>query len=120
MHHRGKRGDPVRQVPGLSDRRVRRRREVKSAVGFPPIPSSPSCVLANQCFRSPRLNEAPVFGYSKDVGSKTTLRITYPEGAIQKPEGYEKDSLFVFSAFKPLDFKWLKQMVFKEKLVRIV
>ncbi|KAM9845381.1 LOW QUALITY PROTEIN: ST3 beta-galactoside alpha-2,3-sialyltransferase 3b [Aulostomus maculatus] len=63
-----------------------------------------------------RLNEAPVTGYGKDVGTKTTLRITYPEGAIQKPENYEKDSLFVFSAFKPLDFKWLRQMVFKEKL----
>ncbi|XP_073704902.1 ST3 beta-galactoside alpha-2,3-sialyltransferase 3b isoform X1 [Garra rufa] len=63
-----------------------------------------------------RLNEAPVTGYSRDVGTKTTLRITYPEGAIQKPERYEKDSLFVFSAFKPLDFKWLRQMVFREKL----
>ncbi|XP_034038292.1 ST3 beta-galactoside alpha-2,3-sialyltransferase 3b isoform X1 [Thalassophryne amazonica] len=63
-----------------------------------------------------RLNEAPVSGYGKDVGTKTTMRITYPEGAIQKPENYEKDSLFVFSAFKPLDFKWLRQMVFKEKL----
>ncbi|XP_058652670.1 ST3 beta-galactoside alpha-2,3-sialyltransferase 3b isoform X1 [Onychostoma macrolepis] len=63
-----------------------------------------------------RLNEAPVSGYTRDVGSKTTLRITYPEGAIQKPERYEKDSLFVFSAFKPLDFKWLRQMVFREKL----
>ncbi|XP_045062171.1 CMP-N-acetylneuraminate-beta-1,4-galactoside alpha-2,3-sialyltransferase-like isoform X1 [Coregonus clupeaformis] len=63
-----------------------------------------------------RLNEAPVTGFGKDVGTKTTMRITYPEGAIQKPERYEKDSLFVFSAFKPLDFKWLRQMVFKEKL----
>ncbi|XP_018532629.1 ST3 beta-galactoside alpha-2,3-sialyltransferase 3b isoform X2 [Lates calcarifer] len=66
-----------------------------------------------------RLNEAPVRGYVKDVGTKTTMRITYPEGAIQRPENYEKDSLFVFSAFKPLDFKWLKQMVFKEKLKNI-
>ncbi|KAL7850901.1 hypothetical protein AOLI_G00212570 [Acnodon oligacanthus] len=63
-----------------------------------------------------RLNEAPVSGYTRDVGTKTTMRITYPEGAIQKPERYEKDSLFVFSAFKPLDFKWLRQMIFKEKL----
>uniref|UniRef100_A0A8C6T7Q3 CMP-N-acetylneuraminate-beta-1,4-galactoside alpha-2,3-sialyltransferase n=1 Tax=Neogobius melanostomus TaxID=47308 RepID=A0A8C6T7Q3_9GOBI len=63
-----------------------------------------------------RLNEAPVSGYGRDVGTKTTLRITYPEGAIQKPENYEKDSLFVFSAFKSLDFKWLRHMVFKEKL----
>lgn len=63
-----------------------------------------------------RLNEAPVKGFMKDVGSKTTVRITYPEGAIQNPDRYEKDSLFVFSAFKPLDFKWLKQIASKEKL----
>ncbi|KAG7320013.1 hypothetical protein KOW79_017156 [Hemibagrus wyckioides] len=63
-----------------------------------------------------RLNEAPVSGYTRDVGTKTTMRITYPEGAFQKPERYEKDSLFVFSAFKPLDFKWLRHMIFREKL----
>uniref|UniRef100_A0A3B5PXC1 CMP-N-acetylneuraminate-beta-1,4-galactoside alpha-2,3-sialyltransferase n=1 Tax=Xiphophorus maculatus TaxID=8083 RepID=A0A3B5PXC1_XIPMA len=64
-----------------------------------------------------RLNGAPIAGYKRDVGTKTTLRITYPEGAIQKSEHYEGDSLFVFSAFKPIDFKWLKNMVFKEKLI---
>ncbi|XP_061094415.1 ST3 beta-galactoside alpha-2,3-sialyltransferase 3a isoform X2 [Conger conger] len=63
-----------------------------------------------------RLNEAPVEGFVKDVGSKTTMRITYPEGAIQNPLRYEKDSLFVFSAFKPQDFRWLRQMVFKDNL----
>ncbi|KAF4076294.1 hypothetical protein AMELA_G00212740 [Ameiurus melas] len=63
-----------------------------------------------------RLNEAPVSGYTRDVGSKTTMRITYPEGAFQVPEHYEKDSLFVFSAFKPLDFKWLRHMISREKL----
>ncbi|KAF7649780.1 hypothetical protein LDENG_00136190, partial [Lucifuga dentata] len=47
-----------------------------------------------------RLNEAPVKGFEKDVGSKTTMRITYPEGAIQKIERYESKSLFVLSAFK--------------------
>ncbi|XP_023671630.1 ST3 beta-galactoside alpha-2,3-sialyltransferase 3b isoform X2 [Paramormyrops kingsleyae] len=62
-----------------------------------------------------RLNGAPVSGFEKDVGSKTTMRITYPEGAFQKLQLYEKDSLFVLSAFKPHDFKWLLQMVFKEK-----
>uniref|UniRef100_H3B6V6 ST3 beta-galactoside alpha-2,3-sialyltransferase 3 n=1 Tax=Latimeria chalumnae TaxID=7897 RepID=H3B6V6_LATCH len=64
-----------------------------------------------------RLNGAPVKGYEKDVGAKTTIRITYPEGAIQKAEGYEKDSLFVFAGFKPQDFKWLKCIVYKEKVV---
>ncbi|XP_037537937.1 ST3 beta-galactoside alpha-2,3-sialyltransferase 3b [Nematolebias whitei] len=63
-----------------------------------------------------RLNEAPVKGYSRDVGTKTTLRITYPEGAIQNPENYEKDSLFVFLGFKPLDFRWFRHIVFKENV----
>ncbi|XP_054874204.1 ST3 beta-galactoside alpha-2,3-sialyltransferase 3a [Amphiprion ocellaris] len=63
-----------------------------------------------------RLNEAPVKGFEKDVGSKTTIRITYPEGAIQKTERYEAESLFVLSAFKSLDFKWLRHMVFNQRL----
>ncbi|XP_078115644.1 ST3 beta-galactoside alpha-2,3-sialyltransferase 3a isoform X1 [Sander vitreus] len=63
-----------------------------------------------------RLNQAPVKGFEKDVGSKTTMRIAYPEGAIQKMDGYESESLFVLSAFKALDFKWLSYMVFKQKL----
>ncbi|XP_051233800.1 ST3 beta-galactoside alpha-2,3-sialyltransferase 3a isoform X2 [Dicentrarchus labrax] len=63
-----------------------------------------------------RLNEAPVKGFEKDVGSKTTMRITYPEGAIQKPEHYETHSLFVLSAFKAQDFKWLRHMVFNQRL----
>ncbi|XP_026179097.1 ST3 beta-galactoside alpha-2,3-sialyltransferase 3a isoform X2 [Mastacembelus armatus] len=63
-----------------------------------------------------RLNEAPVKGFEKDVGSKTTMRITYPEGAIQKMEHYETQSLFVLSAFKALDFKWLRHMVLNQRL----
>ncbi|XP_051997386.1 CMP-N-acetylneuraminate-beta-1,4-galactoside alpha-2,3-sialyltransferase-like [Xyrauchen texanus] len=62
-----------------------------------------------------RLNEAPVSGFEKHVGSKSTMRITYPEGTIQKTDRYEKDSLFVFSAFKPMDFKWFLHMVSKER-----
>uniref|UniRef100_A0A668AQM2 Lactosylceramide alpha-2,3-sialyltransferase n=1 Tax=Myripristis murdjan TaxID=586833 RepID=A0A668AQM2_9TELE len=63
-----------------------------------------------------RLNEAPVKGFEKDVGSKTTMRITYPEGAIQKTERYESQSLFVLSAFKALDLRWLQHMVFSQSL----
>ncbi|XP_024841187.1 CMP-N-acetylneuraminate-beta-1,4-galactoside alpha-2,3-sialyltransferase isoform X8 [Bos taurus] len=63
-----------------------------------------------------RLNSAPVKGFEKDVGSKTTLRITYPEGAMQRPEQYEHDSLFVLAGFKWQDFKWLKYIVYKERV----
>lgn len=58
-------------------------------------------------------------GFEKDVGGKTTLRITYPEGAMQRPEEYEKDSLFVLAGFKWQDFKWLKYIVYKEKVVSL-
>ncbi|ERE85108.1 CMP-N-acetylneuraminate-beta-1,4-galactoside alpha-2,3-sialyltransferase isoform 1 [Cricetulus griseus] len=63
-----------------------------------------------------RLNSAPVKGFERDVGSKTTLRITYPEGAMQRPEQYERDSLFVLAGFKWQDFKWLKYIVYKERV----
>ncbi|XP_006839736.1 PREDICTED: CMP-N-acetylneuraminate-beta-1,4-galactoside alpha-2,3-sialyltransferase isoform X4 [Chrysochloris asiatica] len=63
-----------------------------------------------------RLNSAPVKGFEKDVGRKTTLRITYPEGAMQRPEQYERDSLFVLAGFKWQDFKWLKYIVYKERV----
>lgn len=56
-------------------------------------------------------------GFERDVGSKTTLRITYPEGAMQRPEQYERDSLFVLAGFKWQDFKWLKYIVYKERVV---
>ncbi|KAK2822190.1 hypothetical protein Q5P01_022255 [Channa striata] len=63
-----------------------------------------------------RLNGAPVHGHSEDVGTKTTMRITYPEGAFNNASLYENKSLFVLTAFKPQDIKWLRQMVFKQKL----
>ncbi|XP_066125509.1 CMP-N-acetylneuraminate-beta-1,4-galactoside alpha-2,3-sialyltransferase isoform X3 [Saccopteryx bilineata] len=100
----------------------------------PPLSLSLSCrrciivgnggVLANKSLGSRiddydivvRLNSAPVKGFEKDVGSKTTLRITYPEGAMQRPEQYERDSLFVLAGFKWQDFKWLKYIVYKERM----
>lgn len=80
----------------------------------------PHAVSPRQSLTRPtlcRLNSAPVKGFEKDVGSKTTLRITYPEGAMQRPEQYERDSLFVLAGFKWQDFKWLKYIVYKERVV---
>ncbi|MBZ3873423.1 CMP-N-acetylneuraminate-beta-1,4-galactoside alpha-2,3-sialyltransferase [Sciurus carolinensis] len=74
-----------------------------------------------------RLNSAPVKGFEKEVRSKTTLRITYPEGTMQRPEKYDqgtmqwpeqydRDSLFVLVGFKWQNFKWLKYIVYKERV----
>ncbi|XP_062927427.1 lactosylceramide alpha-2,3-sialyltransferase-like isoform X2 [Mobula hypostoma] len=63
-----------------------------------------------------RLNNGPVSDHSRDVGTKTTLRIMYPEGAIKLPQEYDPDSLLVVAPFKCTDLTWLKAMVRKEPL----
>ncbi|KAG8137715.1 putative Lactosylceramide alpha-23-sialyltransferase protein, partial [Naja naja] len=56
-------------------------------------------------------------GYTNDVGKKTTIRMTYPEGAALSPDEYFSNSLFVAVLFKTVDFAWLKAMVKNETLI---
>lgn len=64
-----------------------------------------------------RLNDAPVQGYTDHVGNKTTIRMTYPEGAPLSEHEYPPASLFVAVLFKSVDFNWLQAMVKNETLV---
>ncbi|XP_066863376.1 lactosylceramide alpha-2,3-sialyltransferase isoform X4 [Kogia breviceps] len=63
-----------------------------------------------------RLNSAPVEGYSEHVGNKTTIRMTYPEGAPLSDLEYYSNDLFVAVLFKSVDFSWLQAMVKNETL----
>lgn len=63
-----------------------------------------------------RLNSAPVEGYSEHVGNKTTIRMTYPEGAPLSNAEYHANDLFVTVLFKSVDFHWLRAMVKNETL----
>ncbi|XP_049640891.1 lactosylceramide alpha-2,3-sialyltransferase [Suncus etruscus] len=63
-----------------------------------------------------RLNSAPVEGYSKHVGNKTTIRMTYPEGAPLSDLDYYANDLFVTVLFKSADFKWLQAVIKNETL----
>ncbi|XP_045302685.1 lactosylceramide alpha-2,3-sialyltransferase isoform X1 [Leopardus geoffroyi] len=63
-----------------------------------------------------RLNSAPVEGYSEHVGNKTTIRMTYPEGAPLSDLDYYSHDLFVAVLFKSVDFNWLQAMVKNETL----
>ncbi|XP_077814427.1 lactosylceramide alpha-2,3-sialyltransferase isoform X7 [Macaca mulatta] len=64
-----------------------------------------------------RLNSAPVEGYSEHVGNKTTIRMTYPEGAPLSDLEYYSNDLFVAVLFKSVDFNWLQAMVKNETLL---
>ncbi|XP_042546406.1 lactosylceramide alpha-2,3-sialyltransferase isoform X1 [Dipodomys spectabilis] len=63
-----------------------------------------------------RLNSAPVEGYSEHVGNKTTIRMTYPEGAPLSEAEYYANDLFVAVLFKSVDLNWLQAMVKNESL----
>ncbi|CAM4552597.1 lactosylceramide alpha-2,3-sialyltransferase isoform X1 [Lepidochelys kempii] len=63
-----------------------------------------------------RLNDAPIQGYTDHVGNKTTIRMTYPEGAPLSENEYNPQSLFVVVLFKSVDFNWLQAMVKNEAL----
>ncbi|XP_066475987.1 lactosylceramide alpha-2,3-sialyltransferase isoform X1 [Tiliqua scincoides] len=63
-----------------------------------------------------RLNDAPVRGYENDVGNKTTIRMTYPEGAPLSDHEYYPNSLFVAVLFKSVDFAWIQAVLKNETL----
>ncbi|XP_070563470.1 CMP-N-acetylneuraminate-beta-1,4-galactoside alpha-2,3-sialyltransferase-like isoform X2 [Ptychodera flava] len=60
-----------------------------------------------------RLNAAPIAGYESDVGSKTSMRVAYPEGT---PSSYgDPGSLYALVSFKDKDFLWLEKVVQGQK-----
>lgn len=66
-----------------------------------------------------RLNDAPVRGYEEDVGNKTTMRFFYPESASANPGLHnEPGTLLVLVPFKQQDLRWLKEILYNEKMVR--
>ncbi|XP_025953100.2 CMP-N-acetylneuraminate-beta-galactosamide-alpha-2,3-sialyltransferase 4 isoform X2 [Dromaius novaehollandiae] len=66
-----------------------------------------------------RLNNAPVHGYEQDVGSKTTMRLFYPESAHFNPRREnDPDTLLVLVPFKPMDFQWMEAILNDKKRVR--
>ncbi|KAL2088714.1 hypothetical protein ACEWY4_015613 [Coilia grayii] len=50
-----------------------------------------------------RINKGPTKGFERDVGSKTTHRIIYPESAVDM----DNSTHLVMFSFKLLDLKWL-------------
>ncbi|TNN75292.1 Lactosylceramide alpha-2,3-sialyltransferase [Liparis tanakae] len=63
-----------------------------------------------------RLNNAPVFGYEKDAGSHTTIRLIYPEAAPRAPNEYQNTTMVALVVFKSLDLDWLTSVITKQPL----
>ncbi|XP_048464743.1 ST3 beta-galactoside alpha-2,3-sialyltransferase 7 isoform X2 [Rhincodon typus] len=87
--------------------------QLQEVVEMLPQADLPKGVALGTCSR---MNNGPVVGHENDVGWKTTLRITYPEGAPLSPQEYDPSSLLVMVTYKSTDLAWLKAMVRKEPM----
>ncbi|XP_042357943.1 ST3 beta-galactoside alpha-2,3-sialyltransferase 7 isoform X2 [Plectropomus leopardus] len=63
-----------------------------------------------------RLNNAPVPGFERDAGSRTTIRLIYPEGAPHSANEYQKTAMVALAVFKSLDLDWLTSVITKQPL----
>jgi hypothetical protein len=57
------------------------------------------------------MNKAPVKGFEKDVGSRTTHHLLYPESA----NSYHPGASLMLLPFKPIDIKWLLNIFTSKK-----
>ncbi|XP_010896883.1 lactosylceramide alpha-2,3-sialyltransferase [Esox lucius] len=63
-----------------------------------------------------RLNSGPVRNYSKDVGNRTSIRMSYPEGSPMVWEDVDPDLEFVAVVYKAVDFKWISAMINRQSV----
>lgn len=66
------------------------------------------------------MNNAPVFGYEEHAGSRTTIRLIYPEAASFLAQEYQNTDIVALVAFKSLDLEWLTSIITKKPLVSIL
>lgn len=66
------------------------------------------------------MNNAPVFGFEEDAGSRTTIRLIYPESASFLAQEYQNTDIVALIVFKRLDLEWLTSIITKKPLVSIL
>ncbi|NWX19199.1 SIA4C sialyltransferase, partial [Aegotheles bennettii] len=94
-------------------------RYIPPTASFPVPPAGGGWHLLMSPCAPTRLNNAPVHGYEQDVGSKTTMRLFYPESAHFNPRTENNlDTLLVLVPFKPMDFQWMEAILNDKKRVR--
>lgn len=63
------------------------------------------------------MNSGPLGEFSGDVGSRTSLRMSYPEGTPLHWDDQDPDMLFVALAHKGVDVSWISAMINKQTVV---
>uniref|UniRef100_A0A286ZXE1 Type 2 lactosamine alpha-2,3-sialyltransferase n=2 Tax=Sus scrofa TaxID=9823 RepID=A0A286ZXE1_PIG len=58
-----------------------------------------------------RMNNGPILGHEEDVGRRTTFRLFYPESVFSDPSHNDPNTTVILTAFKPLDLKWLWELL---------
>ncbi|XP_051715363.1 type 2 lactosamine alpha-2,3-sialyltransferase isoform X2 [Oryctolagus cuniculus] len=58
-----------------------------------------------------RMNNGPVLGHEEEVGRRTTFRLFYPESVFSDPNHNDPNTTAILTVFKPLDLKWLLELV---------
>ncbi|KAM9671043.1 type 2 lactosamine alpha-2,3-sialyltransferase isoform 3-T3 [Dama dama] len=58
-----------------------------------------------------RMNNGPVLGHEEEVGRRTTFRLFYPESVFSDPDHNDPNTTVILTAFKPLDLKWLWELL---------
>ncbi|XP_061424377.1 type 2 lactosamine alpha-2,3-sialyltransferase-like isoform X1 [Lethenteron reissneri] len=61
-----------------------------------------------------RMNDAPLRGFSRDVGNRTSLRLCYPESLPDTSAEHDRSSFLVFLPFKSRDLQWLLAVLRKQ------
>lgn len=66
-----------------------------------------------------RLNSGPLGEYTADVGNRTTIRMSYPEGTPSQWTDTDPGTLFVAVVYKGVDISWISAMINKITVVSL-
>lgn len=66
---------------------------------------------------SSRLNSGPLGEFSVDVGNRTSIRMSYPEGTPLHWVDTDAHTVFVAVVYKGVDISWISAMINKVAVV---
>lgn len=67
-----------------------------------------------------RLNSGPLGEYAADVGNRTTIRMSYPEGTPLHWIDSDPDTVFVAAVYKGVDVSWISAMINRMPVVSVM